>query len=85
MDLALGVVIEQRGGDLVAADVVDADEQDLGHVLAELALDLGERPQPLAREAVHQQRHEAVESRPGDASSDPDHVALDRLGREGSG
>ncbi len=68
---ALGVVVEQRRGHLAAPGVLDADEEDLGNVLGDRALDLAERAQPLAREAVHEQRHEVGRAaRSPSASSD---------------
>ena len=85
VDPPLGVVIEQRGGHLAATGVVDADEEDLGHVLRDLPLDLRERLQPLARETVHEQRHELLEPRRRKRLEGLDHVALDRLRREGPG
>jgi hypothetical protein len=55
VDPARGVMIQERGGHLRAAGVVDADEQDLGDVLHESSFGSGEGAQALAGEAVHEQ------------------------------
>ena len=60
MHATLEVVVEQRRGDLAAPGVLHAHEQHLGDVLGDRALDFTERAQPLAREAMHEQRHEIL-------------------------
>jgi hypothetical protein len=47
MDLALGVVIQQRRRHLGTAGVVDTNEQDLGHVFQDDSFGLGQGAQPL--------------------------------------
>jgi hypothetical protein len=58
MEAALGVVVEQGGGHLAAAGVVDTDEQHLGHLFDDGSFGLGEGAQLLAGEAVDEQGDE---------------------------
>ena len=67
MHPALGVVVEQGGGHLAAAGVVHAHEQDLGGVLHQGSLALGEGAQALSGEAVHEQEDEVDHPGPGQA------------------
>ena len=46
--VAFGVVVEEGGGHLAAAGVVDTDEQDLGHLFDDGSFGLGEGAQLLA-------------------------------------
>jgi hypothetical protein len=46
MDAAFGVVVEEGGGHLAAAGVVDTDEQDLGRVGHGDSLGVGGRGHP---------------------------------------
>jgi hypothetical protein len=55
MDSAFGVVVEQGGGHLAAAGVVDTDEQDLGDLAHDGSLGLGEGAESLSGEAVDEQ------------------------------
>jgi hypothetical protein len=65
MDLALGVMVEEGGGHLAAAGVVDTDEQDLRHVFDDGSFGLGQCAQLLAGEAVDEQRDEVDHPGPG--------------------
>ncbi len=81
MDPALGVMIQERGGHLGAAGVVDADEQDLGDVLHDGSFGLGEGAELLAGEPVDEQGEEVDHAgalEPVDGLVD---VALDGLQR----
>jgi hypothetical protein len=49
----LGMVVQQRGGHLGAAGVVDANEQHLGNVFDNGSVRLGQGTQLLPGEAVH--------------------------------
>ena len=53
--------------------------------MAIVPCDLAERAQPLAREAVHEQRHEVLQPRAAERLQRLGHEALDRLGRERPG
>ncbi len=55
VDLAAGQVVGQGGGQLRPAGVVDADEQQLGHLFGDPSLGLGGRDQLLAGEPPDQQ------------------------------
>ena len=52
MHVSLGVVVQQRRGHLTAAGILHADEPDFGDGRGDRSLDLAERPQSLAREAM---------------------------------
>jgi hypothetical protein len=52
------VVVQQRGGHLASAGVVDTDEQHLGHVLHDGSFGLAKGAQPVAGEPVYEQRDE---------------------------
>jgi hypothetical protein len=79
VDPARGELVEQAGGHLAAAGVLDADEQDLGHVLGDRALELAERAEPLASEAMDEQRDEVLDGCGGQLADRLGHIALDRL------
>ena len=70
VDPPVGELVEQPGGHLAAPGVVDADEQDLGHVLGDRALDLAERPQPLTRERWTNEGMKSLTARRRSSASD---------------
>ena len=82
MDPAVRAQLHQPGGHLAAAGVVDADEQHLGAVGRDQVLGLGERLQPLAREAVREHGHEDGDLRVAEQVQRLGDVPLDRLDRE---
>ena len=63
MHAAGGELVEKSRCHLAAPGVLNADEQDLGHVLCDRALDLAERPESLTRESVHEQGNEVPDPR----------------------
>jgi hypothetical protein len=81
MDSALGVMVEQGGGHLAAAGVVDTDEQDLGHVFDDGSFGLGEGAQLLAGEPVNEQGDEVDHPCPREPADGLIHVAFDGLQR----
>ena len=85
VDASVGAELDQPGGHLAAARVVDADEQHLGLLLRDQPLGLSERLEPLAREAVGEHGHEDVDLRLAEQVDRLGDVAGDRLAREGSG
>ena len=54
-----GAKLDEPRRHLAATGVVDADEQHLRLLLRDQVVCLGERLQPLAREAVREHRHES--------------------------
>jgi hypothetical protein len=81
MDSALGVVVEEGGGHLAAAGVVDTDEQDLGDVAHDGSLGLGEGTEALAGEAVDEQGDEVDHPGPAHAVDGLVHEPFDGLQR----
>ena len=61
MNASARAELDEAGRHLAATGVVHADEEDLGLLLRRHPLRLRERPQPLAREAVREHRHEDVD------------------------
>ena len=64
----LRVVIEQGGGHLRPAGVVDADEQHLGDFLHDLASHLCDRRESFPSEPLRQEGHVDLDPRPGQTS-----------------
>src|SRR5918995_1694979 len=75
----------ETGGDLAAAGVLDADEEDLGLLLGQKPFHLTECLQSLAGEAVGQHRHVDVDLRIAEQVHRLGDVARDRLARKRSG
>ena len=78
----LRVVIEERGRHLRSAGVVDADEQDLGDFLHDLASRLGHRGEPLPREPLCEDRNVDLDLRVGQAGGRLRHDLKNRFRRE---
>ena len=82
MHLSLGVAVQQRGGHLTSAGVVDAHEQHFGHVLGDLSLGLGEGLQAFSREAIDEQRDVLLETGAAECRHRLFHEALNGLSRK---
>ena len=80
----VGELVQQSRRHLAPPRVMDADEQDLGHVLGDLLVGLGQGPQPLTGEAMNEQGDEVLAPSPWKLADRLGHVPLDRLGPEDS-
>jgi len=79
-------VVEEAGRHLGPAGVVDADEEDLGHIGHESSLDLGEGAEALAGEPLGEQGQEGGDlGRLGQLGERLVDEALDGLDREDAG
>jgi hypothetical protein len=82
MNPSLRSVVEERRRHLATPGVLDANEQDLGHLLHQLALRLSDGHETFAAKAVRQDGNVIVEAHLAERLDGLPNDTLDRFGRD---